>query len=191
MCRASSVLGAGFIETETQLPASSLNPLGGFGGLGGLPGLGFPGQTQRTAIQYSFQNTQNDLVTITLPDGTKETFDMGFVGVTYNYAAPPLAATSIFFVPLPGTGTTGTLEALTDNNVIVSPAQVGPVTFIDASTGQVYNPTLWKYTDQAGTVVHHQHGEGGPEHHRLERQHRYLYLERNRGVRWQEPDDRT
>jgi RHS repeat-associated protein len=149
---ASSVLGAGFIETETQLGASSLNPLGGFGGLGGLPGLGFPGQTQRTRIQYSFQNTQNDLVTIVLPNGTKETFDMGFYGVTYNYAGPPLATTSIFFVPLPGTGTTGTLEALTNNNVIVSPAQVGPVTFIDASTGQVYNPTLFKYTDAAGTV---------------------------------------
>ncbi len=149
---ASSVLGAGFIETETQLPASSLNPLGGLGGLGGLPGLGFPGQTQRTEIQYSFENTQNDLVTINLPDGSKESFDMGFVGVTYNYAAPPLDTTSIFFVPLPGTGTTGTLQALTDNNVIVSPAQVGPVTFLDASTGAVYNPTLWKYTDQAGTV---------------------------------------
>ena len=149
---ASSVLGSGFIETETQLQASQTNPLGGLGGLGGLPGLGFPGQTQRTEIQYSFQNTQNDLVTITLPDGSKETFDMGFTGVTYNYSAPPLDTTSIFFVPLPGTGTTGTLEALTNNNVIVSPAQVGPVTFIDASTGQVYNPTLWKYTDQAGTV---------------------------------------
>ncbi len=126
--------------------------MGGLGGLGGLPGLGFPGQIQRTSIQYSFENTQNDLVTITLPDGTRETFDMGFTGVTYNYAAPPLATTSLFFVPLPGTGTTGTLEALTNNNVIVTPAQVGPVTFIDASTGQVYNPTLWKYTDQAGTV---------------------------------------
>ena len=149
---ASSVLGAGFIETETQLPATSLSPLGGLGGLGGLPGLGFPGQTQRTDIQYSFENTQNDLVTILLPDGTTETFDMGFTGVTYNYAGPPLATTSIFFVPLPGTGTTGSLVAMTDNNVIVSPAQVGPVTFIDASTGQVYNPTLFKYTDQAGTV---------------------------------------
>ena len=45
-------------------------------------------------------------------------------------------------MPVPGTGTTGTLVALTDNNVIVSPAQVGPVTFIDQSTGQVYNPTM-------------------------------------------------
>ncbi len=149
---ASSVLGAGFIETETQQTATSTNPLGGLGGLGGLPGLGFPGQTQRTDIQYSFENTNNDLVTILLPDGTTETFDMGFTGVTYNYAGPPLATTSIFFVPLPGTGTTGSLVAMTDNNVIVSPAQVGPVTFIDASTGQVYNPTLFKYTDQDGTV---------------------------------------
>jgi YD repeat-containing protein len=152
---ASSVLGKGFIQTETQLAASSLNPLGGIGGglLGGLPGLGLPGLGGRQArIQYSFENTLNDLVTIFLPDGSKEQFIMGFYGVSYNFAGPPLASTTLFFVPLAGTGTTGTLEALTNNNVIVSPAQVGPVTFIDASTGQVYNPTRWKYTDQAGTV---------------------------------------
>jgi YD repeat-containing protein len=150
---ASSVLGEGFIQTETQLAASSLSPLGGLGGglLGGLPGLGLPGLgSRRGEVQYSFENTLNDLVTIFLPDGTKEQFIMGFYGVTYNFAGPPLATTTLFFVPLAGTGTTGTLESLTDNNVIVSPAQVGPVTFIDASTGQVYNPTRWKYTDLAG-----------------------------------------
>ncbi len=157
---ASSVLGAGFIETETQLPASQVDPLGGLGGLvglggfGGLPGIGLPpGLGSRPAeIQYSFQNTQNDYVTIYLPDGTEQKFIMGFTGVTYNFAAPPLATTSIFFVPLPGSGTTGTLQAMTNNNVIVSPAQVGPVTFIDQSTGQIYNPTQWKYTDESGDV---------------------------------------
>ncbi len=152
---ASSVLGEGFIQTETQLAASSLNPLGGLGGglPGGLPGLGLPGLgSRRGEIQYSFENTLNDLVTIFLPDGTKEQFIMGFYGVTYNFAGPPLTTTTLFFVPLAGTGTTGTLEALTDNNVIVSPGQVGPVSFIDASTGQVYNPTRWKYTDQAGNA---------------------------------------
>ena len=159
----SSVLGAGFIETETQLPATQINPLGslaglgglgGLGGIGGLPGIGLPpGLGSRPAeIQYSFQNTQNDYVTIYLPNGTKEQFLMGFTGVTYSFAAPPLSTTSIFFVPVPGSGTVGTLQALTDNNVIVSPAQVGPVTFLDRSTGQVYNPTQWKYTDPAGNV---------------------------------------
>ena len=77
---------------------------------------------------------------------------MGFTGVTYDFAAPALATTSIFFAPVPGTDTTGTLTAMTNNNVIVSPAQVGPVTFIDQSTGQVYNPTEWKYTASDGTV---------------------------------------
>ena len=161
---ASSVLGAGFIETETQLPATQVDPLGGLGSLlgggglggllGGLPGVGLPpGLGSRPAeIQYSFQNTQNDYVDVTLPDGTVEKFIMGFTGVTYNFAAPPLATTSIFFVPLPGSGTTGTLVALTNNNVVVSPAQVGPVTFIDQSTGQVYNPTKFQYTGADGTV---------------------------------------
>ena len=51
-------------------------------------------------------------MTIYLPDGTKEQFIMGFTGVTYNFAGPPLATTSIFFVPVPGTGTTGTLEGI-------------------------------------------------------------------------------
>ena len=43
----SSVLGEGFIQTETQLPATQVNPLGrslgglgGLGGFGGLPGSG-------------------------------------------------------------------------------------------------------------------------------------------------------
>ena len=159
----SSVLGAGFIQTETQLPPTQVNPLGSLAGLGelggggllgGLPGFGLPpGLGSRPAeIQYSFQNTQNDNVTIVLPDGTEERFLMGFTGVTYTFAGPPLATTSIFFDPVPGTGTTGTLQRLTDNNVIVAPAQVGPVTFIDQSTGQVYNPTRWKYTAPNGTV---------------------------------------
>ena len=155
----SAVLGEGFIQTETQLPASQVNPLGSFGGLGGgllggLPGVGLPpGLGELPArVQYSFQNTNNDYVTIFLPDGQKEQFLMGFTGETYTFAAPPLATTSIFFSPVPNTDTTGTLVALADNNVIVSPAQVGPVTFIDPSTGQVYNPTPWQYTDQAGTV---------------------------------------
>ncbi len=156
----SSVLGAGFIQTETQQPATQINPLGGLGslpglgGFGGLPGVGLPpGLGNRPAtIQYSFQNTQNDYVTIYLPNGTAEKFLMGFTGVTYTIAAPPLAQTSIFFVPVPYSGTTGSLVAMTNNNVIVSPAQVGPVTFIDQSTGQVYNPTTWKYTAADGTV---------------------------------------
>ena len=123
-------------------PLGALGGLGGLGGFGGLPGIGLPpGLANRPAeIQYSFQNTQNDYVTIYLPDGTKEQFIMGFTGVTYNFAGPPLATTSIFFVPVPGTGTTGTLEALTDNNVIVSPAQVGPVTFIDPIDGPGLQP---------------------------------------------------
>ena len=52
---------------------------------------------------------------------------------------------------MPGSGTNATLVALTNNNVIVSPAQVGPVTFIDQSTGQVYNPTRWQLTLPDGT----------------------------------------
>ena len=47
-------------------------------------------------------------------------------------------------MPVPGTFTTGSLVALTNNNVIVSPREVGPVTFIDQSTGKVYNPTEWR-----------------------------------------------
>ena len=35
----SSVLGAGFIQTETQQPATQVNPLGGLGGLGGSAAL--------------------------------------------------------------------------------------------------------------------------------------------------------
>jgi RHS repeat-associated protein len=169
----SSVLGAGFIQTQTQLPPTQIDPLGGLGSLaglgglggglfGGLPGLGLPpGLGSRPAeIQYAFQNTNNDYVTIYLPDGSKEQFIMGFTGITYTFAGPPLASTSIFFVPIPGTDTTGTLEALTDNDVIVSPARVGPVTFIDRSTGQVYNPTRWQYTSASGTVYVINSGSG-------------------------------
>ena len=73
-------------------------------GFGGLPGLGLPPGLGSTPaeVQYSFQNTNNDYVTIYLPDGTEEKFIMGFTGVTYNFAGPPLATTSIFFVPVPG-----------------------------------------------------------------------------------------
>ncbi len=155
----SSVLGAGFIQTQTVIPPRQvslpgLGGLGGLGGFGGLPGLGLPPGLSELpgGVQYSFQNTQNDIVTITLPDGSTQEFFMGFTGVTYNFDGPPLATTSIFFVPAPGTSTTSTLEALADNNVIVSPAQVGPVTFLDPATGLVYNPTRWKLTTENGTV---------------------------------------
>ena len=41
---------------------------------------------------------------------------------------------------------------MTDNNVIISPAQVGWVQLIDRSTNQVYDPTRWKLTTKDGTV---------------------------------------
>ena len=156
----SAVLGEGFIQTETVIPprqvssGGGLGGPGGLGGFGGLPGIGLPPglSTLPGGVQYSFQNTQNDYVTIYLPDGTAEKFLMGFTGVTYDFDGPPLATTSIFFEPVPGTNTMGTLEAIGDNNVIVSPAQVGPVTFLDPTTGRVYNPTEWKYTTPNKTV---------------------------------------
>ena len=134
----------------------------------GSPGLACPRawEAGRPKFSTASRTPRTIIVTIYLPDGTKEQFLMGFTGVTYTFAGPPLATTSIFFVPVPGTGTTGTLAALTNNNVIVSPAQVGPVTFIDQSTGQVYNPTRWKYTGQDGTSYIIDADKRHREHHR-------------------------
>src|SRR4029450_10072377 len=44
------------------------------------------------------------------------------------------------------------LEALTDNNVLITPGQLGPVQLIDRSTGLPYNPTRWKVTTKDGTA---------------------------------------
>jgi RHS repeat-associated protein len=57
----------------------------------------------------------------------------------------------VSFRPLPGT--LGRLEALGENNISILDAQPGPVTLRLDSTGDIYNPTLFRYTTPDGTMI--------------------------------------
>jgi YD repeat-containing protein len=139
----SSVMGASIIQTS--------RPIGNYG------------------IEYGFASTLNKFIDVTLPTGQVEHFVLGYVGKIYVNPPPlllpgaffsppqsplpgPLSEVQLFYAPVDGSGTTSTLEALTDNTVEVAPAALGAVQFLDRLTGQVYNPTRWKLTTADRTV---------------------------------------
>jgi len=101
-------------------------------------------------IEYLLSASESKTVSVTLPNGTIQKFDVFYVRQQYPSYAPPEAQTTLYYQA--EAGTTSTLEALTDNTVVISPAQTGAVRLLDRTTGQVYNPDRWKLTTADGTV---------------------------------------
>jgi RHS repeat-associated protein len=113
--------------------------------------LGSGWQVFRQGLSYGLTETDLHIAAVRLPGGRIETFEM-VVGPNVSPVVPfPPFSQSVSFRPLPGT--LGTLEALGENNVSILDAQPGPVSLRLDSNGDVYNPTLFRYTTPDGTSL--------------------------------------
>ncbi len=101
-------------------------------------------------IEYLLSAAESKSVSVTLPDGRVEKFDLFYVRQQFPSYMPPASETTLFYQARPGT--TSKLEALTDNVVTISPAETGAVRLLDRTTGGVYDPQRWKLTTAGGTV---------------------------------------
>ena len=124
--------------------------------VGALRPLGTRWQVVKQGLSYALVPGGDHLVTITLPGGQVETFDLR---VTPTVSAlVPFTSLTATLVPLPGT--LGTLQSLDNNNLLVLDPQPGPLELVDDITLNTYYPDRYRYTapDGTQTVVTRSHG---------------------------------
>tara|TARA_R110002110_G_scaffold43803_1_gene135614 strand:- start:9555 stop:18386 length:8832 start_codon:yes stop_codon:yes gene_type:complete len=111
--------------------------------------LGSGWQVFRQGLSYGLLETDLHVVAVRLPGGRIEAFEM-VVSPNVSPIVPfPPFSQSVRFRPLPGT--LGTLRSLEPNDVSILDAQPGPVSLRLDSNGNIYNPTLFRYTTPDGT----------------------------------------
>ena len=88
-------------------------------------------------------------VSVTLPDGKVEVFDM-VVTPTVSPLVPLETATASYVAR---SGTLGTLTALGENDLLVLGNQPGQVELVTFSTTDTYNPKLFRYIGPDGQIV--------------------------------------
>ncbi len=108
-------------------------------------------RVNRSGLSFSIARTDQHLVTITMPDGRVEAFDL--VVTPQNSAIVPFPpfANRARFVPRPGTR--GTLETLENDFLTILGAQPGPVEFLDDGSTEVFDPDLFLYTAESGARI--------------------------------------
>jgi hypothetical protein len=89
---------------------------------------------------YSLEPLVPHEVTVTLSDGQVDVFRM----VLTQSNPLPLEFTDASFIGAPGA--MGTLLALTDNSLLVVGVIPGPVTLLDLTSLEVYDPGFYRYT---------------------------------------------
>jgi RHS repeat-associated protein len=113
--------------------------------------LGSAWRVFRQGLTYGLVEEDLHIAAVRLPGGRIEAFEM-VVGPDVSPIVPfPPFSQSVSFRPLPGT--LGTLEALGENNISILDAQPGPVNLRLDSNGNIYNPTLFRYTTPDGTMI--------------------------------------
>lgn len=98
---------------------------------------------------YVLKSSAEHSVSVTLPDGNVETFDL----VISPAVSPltPLETVTARYVPR--AGTLGTLEALADNDLLVIGNQPGDVELVTFATADTYDPKLFRYTRPDGQSI--------------------------------------
>ncbi len=108
-----------------------------------------------TGISVTLAPTSEHKVSIALPDGRVEEFDM-IVSPTSNVGS--LNATTVTNYQA-RTGTLGTLQALTNNSVLILNG-ASEVELVDDTTLNAYSPALYRYTMVDGTQIEISPGSG-------------------------------
>ncbi|MFT3791350.1 MAG: PASTA domain-containing protein [Rudaea sp.] len=86
-------------------------------------------------------------VSVTLPDGHVQTFDLRITPNTSNYV--PFSTLNASYVPEPGM--VGTLQCLDNTNLLIADSQPGVVTLLDDTTLGTFDPKHFRYTNVDGT----------------------------------------
>lgn len=96
---------------------------------------------------YALVPGRDHFVTVAAPSGRAETFDLALTP-TSSFLVPfqTLQAT---FVPRPGN--LGTLQTLDNVNILVTDPQPGPITLLDDTTLNTFDPDRFLYTSLDGT----------------------------------------
>jgi RHS repeat-associated protein len=115
----------------------------------GIPGDGWE-QTRSGGFlpTYCLQLTKPRFVTITFPDGKVYKFQT--VASPQCSALTPIQSATMGFLPLPGTH--GSLAALGENEVLVFGDAPGSAELRNFGNLELYNPTLFRFTSEDGTV---------------------------------------
>ncbi len=98
----------------------------------------------------------NHFVSVTLPSGRVETFDVQLSPTT----SPLQQFSTLQATFVPRAGVQGTLQSLDNTNLLIADPQPGPITLIDDTTLNTFNPDRFIYTERDGTrfVVTRSHG---------------------------------
>ena len=107
--------------------------------------LGTAWQVYKSSLAYQIFPSDTHKVSITLPDGKVEAFDMN---ISPNPSVMvPFTSVNAGFQPRPGT--VGTLECLDDTALLVVGAQPGDVTLTEFG-GNTFDPQNFRYTTVSG-----------------------------------------
>jgi RHS repeat-associated protein len=101
-----------------------------------------------SGIMVTLSSTDEHKVSLTLPDGRVEEFDM-IVSPTANVGSLDFTNVTGF---QPRSGTLGQLQALGNNSLLIASGGA-QVELVDDSTLKTYSPTLYRYTGADGTQI--------------------------------------
>jgi RHS repeat-associated protein len=118
------------------------------------PGDGW--EVYKSGINYELDPKSNRYITVTLPSGRVETFDLRITPSSSPLVPFETLRASVVARP----GTQGTLEILSNPDLLIVDPQPGPVTLVDDATLESFAPDRFRYRQRDGTefIVTRSHG---------------------------------
>ncbi|NGX17232.1 FG-GAP-like repeat-containing protein [Wenzhouxiangella sp. XN24] len=106
-------------------------------------------RVDRQGLVFALRPTAGTVVSLRLPDGRVESFDMVVTPATSPLVPFPPSRLSASFAPRPGTR--GQLEVLDNTILSILDPQPGAVELVDDVSGRVFDPDRFRYTAPNGT----------------------------------------
>ena len=114
------------------------------------PDQGADWQSIRSGSTYFLVPTKAHTVSVTLPNGMVETFDLGLSPSQQTFA--PLEQANAIYTARPGT--VGKLAVDGNDQVLIDGGQPGPIDLLDNDTLALFDPVRFVYTTPDGTAYH-------------------------------------
>ncbi|MEO8345815.1 MAG: PASTA domain-containing protein, partial [Betaproteobacteria bacterium] len=121
---------------------------------GGVQGIGW--RVDKVGQNFLLVPGRDHFVSVTLPSGKVESFDLQMTP-TSSFLVPFVTLQATF---VPRAGTLGSIQTLDNINILVVDPQPGPVTLLDDTTLDAFNPDrfLYRQTDGTQFIVTRTHG---------------------------------